>query len=136
MSDNPYEPPQSTDDAHSSRSTSLLRFVVYLIVPALMISVSLFLGVIPLWQAPLFVGAGFLVFWGGELLGTWLVMPNLSRSQKAIRWSLYSVPVTIWAVSKMYSAYGMLASLLIAVAIVPGFIVMLVWDKPPRYRGS
>jgi hypothetical protein len=136
MSDDPYTPPESADEINSSRTSSLLRFAVYLIMPSAMISVSLLAGVIPLWQAPLFVGAGFLMFWGGELLGTWLFASGLSRSQKAIRWSLYSVPVTIWAVSKVYSAYGMLASLLIVLAIVPGFIVMLIWDKPPRDRGS
>lgn len=51
-------------------------------------------------------------------------------------WSLYSVPVTLRSVSKMYSACGMLASFLIAVVIVPGFILMLIRDEPRRDSGS
>ena len=95
-----------------------------------MISVSLLAGIIPLWQAPLFIGAGFLMLWGGEHLGIWLFAPNLSRWQKTIRWSLYAVPVSIWAISKIYSTYGTVASFGIALAIAPGLIAMLIWDKP------
>ena len=136
MLDDPYSAPKSGDHSDSNTSSQLLKFAAYLFVPSLMISVPVLAKIIPLWHAPLFVAAGFLMIWAGEVFGTCLFAPNLPRHKKAIRRSLYCVPVTIWAVTKMYGAYGIVASVVIALAVVPGLITMLVWDKPPRDKVS
>lgn len=92
------------------------------------------LHVVPLWEIPIFISMGFLMIWSGEVLGAWLVASGLPKEQKVIRWSLYSIPITIWAVMKVHRAFGIVPSLLIALAIIPGLVSMLVWDKPPRNK--
>ena len=132
MSDNPYAAPKFANHEYTSNSLPLSKFAVYLLVPSMMMLIPFITGTIPSWQILPFIVAAFLVLWSGEAIGTWLFAPDLPRCQKTFRWCLYTIPMTVCVVTRMYAACGMVASMIIAMAVAPGLTAMLIWDRSPR----
>ena len=127
---NPYETP--TTATANSAGPPLRKHLIYFATPVMMLVIPAIAGTIPIWQLPIFMFAGYMMILGGEKLGLWLFKPTKTWRQKAVRWCLYSIPITIWAVSKMHSAFGTVASVATALAVIPGLFIIMFCDRPQQ----
>jgi len=136
MLDNPYKAPKVTEDRNSKTSVLLVKNATYLLVPSMLFVIPVFTKFIPLWQAPLWVGSGFLMCWGAESFGSWLFSSGLTFRKRLFRRTMYCLPMLIWAMLSIYKAYGIVASVLVAFAVIPGFTGLLLWDRASGNKDS